>query len=52
MEFHSAVSLFSVKKIMNSKETEEQIDNMIEILERNVSHPEVRDLIFWNEENL
>lgn len=41
-----------VEKIMKSKGTEEEIDNMIEELERNVPHPEVSDLIFWNEEEL
>ena len=41
-----------VEKIMKSKGTEEEIDNMIEELERNVPHPEVSDLIFWNEEGL
>lgn len=41
-----------VEKIMKLKGTEEQIDNMIEELERNVPHPEVSDLIFWNEEEL
>jgi Colicin immunity protein / pyocin immunity protein len=37
---------------MKSKGTEEQIHNMIEELERNVHHPEVSDLMFWNEEEL
>ena len=41
-----------VEKIMKSNGTEEEIDNMIEVLERNVPHPEVSDLIFWNEEGL
>ena len=41
-----------VDKIMKSKGTEEEIDNMIEELEKNVPHPEVSDLIFWNEEEL
>lgn len=41
-----------VEKIMKSNGTEEEIDNMIEELERNVPHPEVSDLIFWNEEEL
>lgn len=41
-----------VEKIMKSKGTEEEIDNMIEEIERNVPHPEVSDLIFWNEEEL
>lgn len=41
-----------VEKIMKSNGAEEEIDNMIEELERNVPHPEVSDLIFWNEEEL
>lgn len=38
-----------VRKIINVEGTEEEIDNMIDILEQSVPHPEVSDLIFWNE---
>ncbi|CAG7659013.1 bacteriocin immunity protein [Paenibacillus allorhizosphaerae] len=41
-----------VRKIMNAKGTEEEIDNMIEILKQNVPHPQVSDLIFWNKVEL
>ncbi|MFD0713195.1 hypothetical protein [Paenibacillus sp. GCM10027626] len=34
---------------MNIEGTEEEIDRMIELLEQSVPHPEVSDLIFWNE---
>ncbi|MDK2968891.1 bacteriocin immunity protein [Lacrimispora sp.] len=39
-----------VNKIKDCDGTEEEIDNMILILEKNVPHPEVSDLIFWGEE--
>jgi len=41
-----------VEKIINCEGTEEEIDQMIEIVEKNVPHPEVSDLIFWDEEDL
>lgn len=41
-----------VRKIMNVEGTEEEIDGMIELLKTNVPHPEVSDLIFWNEDDL
>ncbi|CAN7743057.1 bacteriocin immunity protein [Paenibacillus sp. LjRoot56] len=41
-----------VRKIMNVEGSEEEIDNMIEILKSNVPHPEVSDLIYWNENEL
>ncbi|PFD28154.1 hypothetical protein CN285_30080 [Bacillus cereus] len=41
-----------VSKIVECEGTEEEIDEMIEVVERNVSHPEVSDLIYWNDENL
>lgn len=41
-----------VSKIMNAEGTEEEIDNRIEILKQNVPHPQVSDLIFWNEVEL
>jgi len=39
-----------VEKIKKCEGTEEEIDDMIELLEKNVPHPEVSDLIFWGEE--
>lgn len=39
-----------VEKIKKCEGTEEEIDAMIKLLERNVPHPEVSDLIFWDEE--
>ena len=41
-----------VSKIVECEGTEEQIDEMIEIVKNNVPHPEVSDLIYWNEEDL
>ncbi|APM39450.1 bacteriocin immunity protein [Clostridium kluyveri] len=41
-----------VSKIVECEGTEEEIDEMIEIVKRNVPHPEVSDLIYWNEEEL
>ncbi|URZ03550.1 bacteriocin immunity protein [Clostridium felsineum] len=41
-----------VSKIMDCEGTEEEIDEMIEIVKNNVPHPEVSDLIYWNEEEL
>lgn len=39
-----------VEKIMKCDGTEEEIDEMIKLLEKNVPDPEVSDLIFWGEE--
>ena len=39
-----------INKIKNCDGTEEEIDNMILVLEKNVPHPEISDLIFWGEE--
>lgn len=39
-----------VNKIKDCDGTEEEIDNMILVLEKNVPHPEVSDLIFWGED--
>ena len=41
-----------VRKIMNVEGSEEEIDNMIELLKSNVPHPDVSDLIYWNENEL
>jgi Colicin immunity protein / pyocin immunity protein len=38
-----------VRKIMNCEGTEKEIDEYIDILEENVPHPEVSDLIFYPE---
>jgi hypothetical protein len=39
-----------VEKIMKCDGTEEEIDEMIKLLEKNVPDPGVSDLIFWGEE--
>lgn len=41
-----------VEKIMQAEGTEEELDRLINLLERNVPHPEVSDLIFWNDKEL
>lgn len=41
-----------VKQICEAEGTEEEIDSMIDLLEQNVPHPEVSDLIFWSNEEL
>lgn len=41
-----------VNRIIECEGTEEEIDEMIEVIERNVPHPEVSDLIYWNDEEL
>ncbi|MDU0203964.1 bacteriocin immunity protein [Paenibacillus sp. MAH-36] len=41
-----------VRKIMRVEGSEEEIDNMIEFLKFSVPHPEVSDLIYWNENEL
>lgn len=38
-----------VRKIMNCEGTEEEIDEMIVVLEANVSDPEVTDYIYYDE---
>ncbi|HAH18838.1 MAG TPA: hypothetical protein DCL29_07530 [Eubacterium sp.] len=38
-----------VKKIMKCEGTEEEVDNMIDILEKNVINPEVTNYIFYEE---
>ncbi len=38
-----------VRKIKNCEGTEEEIDNMIIQLEKNIVYPEITDLIFWSE---
>lgn len=39
-------------KIIECEGTEEEIDNMIEIVEKNTSCPDLIDLIYWNDDNL
>ncbi|MFC7443160.1 bacteriocin immunity protein [Laceyella putida] len=41
-----------VRKIVNAEGTEEELDEMLDLLERRVPHPEVSDLIYWDERNL
>ncbi|MCM2980479.1 bacteriocin immunity protein [Niallia circulans] len=41
-----------VKKICNPKQSDEKVNESIEILEENVPHPAPGDLIFWNDEDL
>ena len=41
-----------VNKIVECEGAEEEIDEMIEIVKWNVPHPEISDLIYWNEEEL
>lgn len=41
-----------VTKIIECEGTEEEIDNMIEIVEKNTSCPDLNDLIYWNNHNL
>jgi hypothetical protein len=41
-----------VKNIMEANGTEGEIDKMIDYVEKNVPHPEITDLIFWNERDL
>lgn len=41
-----------VTNIIECNGTEEEIDEMIEILKSNVLDPEVINLIFWNDEDL
>ncbi|MGG5741813.1 MULTISPECIES: bacteriocin immunity protein [Bacillus cereus group] len=41
-----------VGKIVECEGTEEEIDEMLEAVERNVPHPEVSDLIYWNDKDL
>ncbi|CAN7762250.1 bacteriocin immunity protein [Paenibacillus sp. LjRoot56] len=41
-----------VRKIMNVEGSEEEVDNMIELLKSSIPLPEVSDLIYWNENEL
>ncbi|BFH62866.1 bacteriocin immunity protein [Paenibacillus azoreducens] len=52
MELRKKELLELVEKIMQADGSEQEIDEMIDVLERNVPHPQVSDLIFWNEKEL
>ncbi|MCQ4088409.1 hypothetical protein [Saccharibacillus sp. JS10] len=39
-----------IEKIQNSEGTEQEIDDKIELLKKNVPDPNVSNLIFWSEE--
>ncbi|MDA1876397.1 MULTISPECIES: bacteriocin immunity protein [Bacillus] len=41
-----------VGKIVECEGTEEEIDEMLETVVRSAPHPEVSDLIYWNEKDL
>lgn len=41
-----------VEKIIQVNGTEEEIDNMLDIFQKNVPYPHVSDLIYWNADNL
>ena len=41
-----------VNRIVECEGSEEEIDEMIEVVKRNVPHPEISDLIYWNDEEL
>lgn len=41
-----------VTKIVNAEGTEEEQDQWLETVVREVPHPQVSDLIFWNEPEL
>ncbi len=41
-----------VEEIVNPKLNDDEINEKIELLEKNVPHPAPSDLIFWDEEDL
>ncbi|MBS4839915.1 MULTISPECIES: bacteriocin immunity protein [Clostridium] len=41
-----------VNKIIECEGSEEEIDEMIEVVKRNVPYPDISDLIYWSEEEL
>jgi hypothetical protein len=41
-----------VEKLISNEGTEEEDEEWLAILAQNVPHPEVSDLIYWNEEGL
>lgn len=41
-----------VNKIIECEGSEEEIDEMIEVVKRNVPYPDISDLIYWSEDEL
>lgn len=41
-----------VAKIIDCEGSEDEINEMMELVKKNVYDPNVSDLIFWNEDNL
>ncbi len=41
-----------VKKVMNAEGSEKEIDGWLKLVELNVPHPAVTDLIYYHEEEL
>jgi len=41
-----------VSKIIECEGSEEEIDEMIEVVKRNVPYPDISDLIYWSEDEL
>lgn len=41
-----------VNKIIECEDSEEEIDEMIEVVKRNVPYPDISDLIYWSEDEL
>ncbi|MDU2897166.1 MAG: bacteriocin immunity protein [Clostridium sp.] len=41
-----------VIKIIECEGSEEEIDEMIEVVKRNVPYPDISDLIYWSEDEL
>ena len=41
-----------VNKIVECEGSEEEIDEMIDMVKKNVPYPDISDLIYWNEEEL
>ena len=41
-----------VNKIVECEGSEEDIDEMIDMVKKNVPYPDISDLIYWNEEEL
>ncbi len=40
-----------VEKIMEDQGNEQEIDQWLEIIDQNVPHPEISNLIFWNDKD-
>ncbi len=41
-----------VSKIIECEGSEEEIDEMIEVVKRNVPYPDISDFIYWSEDEL